>query len=74
MTAGPGRYDDLATYCREMSDASGVVVLVIGGTAGNGFSVQGELHTLAGLPAMLEDLAREIRKDLAEGGWVGRTQ
>lgn len=37
---GPGVYDDLCTYVREQSGADAVIVLVINGKRGSGFSAQ----------------------------------
>lgn len=68
MTIGPGKYDDVCTMARKATgvDKTGgaVVLIVIGGKHGNGFSMQSDLETLAGLPEMLEELARQIRSDV----------
>lgn len=40
MAFGPGKYDSLATYVREQTKAACVVLTVIGGDKGSGFSVQ----------------------------------
>jgi hypothetical protein len=64
MATGPGRYDDLATLVREKSSAQGVLVAVIGGDKGMGFSVQATPETLLVLPELLEQIARQIRRDL----------
>ena len=37
---GPGVYDDLATDARLKARAAGVVLIVLGGRKGSGFSVQ----------------------------------
>lgn len=65
MPAGPGKYDDLATYVRENSNAKGVVVIVLGGDRGSGFSVQ----MMGGAPRddlwivpLLEDVVAELKK------------
>lgn len=63
MTAGPGKYDDVCTVARESTDASSVVLIVIDGNKGTGFSVQSDLDTLVRLPELLEELARQIRND-----------
>jgi len=60
---GPGRYDDLCTEVREKTDAAGVIVIVIDGNKGSGFSCQSDLLTLALLPEMLEFVADKIRRD-----------
>lgn len=40
MAEGPGKYDDIATYARVEADAEGVIVIVLNGHKGSGFSVQ----------------------------------
>jgi hypothetical protein len=72
MALGPGKYDDLCTYVRKQVGlvedgnlSGGVVVIVLGGNRGNGFSVQADLRSTLELPELLEQLAREIRKDRA---------
>lgn len=66
MTWGPGAYDDLATYVRETAEADGVMVLVVNGKHGHGFSCQ----ALPSLPptrlaAMLEAVAKQMIQDEA---------
>jgi hypothetical protein len=41
MAEGPGKYDDLTTLVRERAKAHAVVVIVVEGTKGSGFSVPG---------------------------------
>ncbi len=67
MPTGPGKYDDEATWVRKATKATGVVVIVVHGTRGSGFSVQMPRPALDALPDVLEKLARDIRKDLANG-------
>jgi hypothetical protein len=63
---GPGKYDALATKAREEAMAAAVLLIVIGGNKGSGFSVQtADLIVLAALPAILRDLANDIE---ASGG------
>jgi hypothetical protein len=62
---GPGKYDNLATYCREQAQAEGVIVIVVRGNKGQGFSIQTvdpRLNLM--LPAMLRILADSIQRDL----------
>lgn len=40
MPVGPGKYDKECTRVRERYRAAGAVVIVIGGTKGEGFSMQ----------------------------------
>jgi hypothetical protein len=63
---GPGKYDWLASGVRQQSNAELVVVLVLGGSLGNGFSVQAVApEYLQKLPDMLENMARQIREGTA---------
>lgn len=66
-TNGPGKYDAAATFVRIQTDAECVAVIVIGGTLGSGFSVQGtNPETIKALPDMLETMARDIRKEIQD--------
>lgn len=38
MALGPGKYDDLASYCIQKAKAQAVVVIVFGGSRGSGMS------------------------------------
>lgn len=58
----PGKYDDLCTMVREASQAEGVILIVINGNKGNGFSVQATARIIPGIPDMLVFTAGEIRK------------
>jgi hypothetical protein len=64
MAAGPGKYDNLATYVREESKAEGAIVIIFGGNKGSGFSVQAQPNMLFNLPKILKDLAKEIERDI----------
>ena len=61
---GPGKYDDLVTYVREQAKARGVILLVIDGERGSGFSVQvvGDDLTRV-LPRLLREVANGIEGD-----------
>lgn len=62
MTDGPGKYDDLCTIVREAAAAVGVVVIVMGGNRGSGFSAQvQEPLTPDKLATLLEDVAKQIK-------------
>lgn len=65
MTLGPGKYDDICTSAREQAGADGVVLIVIGGKHGNGFSVQADVPVTLALPDLLEVVARDLRADIA---------
>ncbi len=60
----PGKYDELCTYVRELAHAEGVILIVINGVNGSGFSIQAPKEALEKLPVTLEIIAAEIRKDL----------
>lgn len=65
MSHGPGKYDDLATIVRERSNARAVMVIVLGGNKGAGFSVQCEdPAVLAFLPDLLDQISADIRADI----------
>jgi hypothetical protein len=62
MPAGPGKYDDLATLVRQMALAEGVVVIIVNGNKGHGFSVQASAEITKSLPSLLDMVAREIKE------------
>lgn len=63
MAAGPGKYDRLATDVRTKAEAKAVVVIVVGGNKGSGFSVQATVETVLALPALLRTIADGIEED-----------
>ena len=67
QTNGPGKYDDEATIVRLGTCADAVALIVVSGDRGTGFSVQGSESFVEALPDILEDIARDIRAQLAEG-------
>lgn len=67
MPLGPGKYDELCTHAREMAKAEGLAVIVLKGSAGSGFSVQGPLAMTLDLPRMLRTIADEIEANLRRG-------
>jgi hypothetical protein len=64
MALGPGKYDDLCTAAREATTADGIILIVLGGTKGSGFSVQGTLRVQVTLPKILRQIADQIETDL----------
>jgi len=64
MAYGPGKYDDVCSHAREESCAQAVLLVVINGVHGSGFSVQSVGAPMAGLPDLLEALAADIRATL----------
>ena len=67
MPLGPGKYDDVCTEIREKTKAEGVIVLVIGGERGSGFSCQADIFNTAMLPATLRSIADQIEQSSGHG-------
>lgn len=59
---GPGKYDDICTQVREATKAEGIVLIVINGEHGGGFSVQAPLVYHLRLPELLRNVADEIER------------
>ena len=68
MARGPGKYDDLATLVRTRAKAEGVIVIVIGGSKGGGFSVQASAQVTAKLPELLRMIADDVERDRVARG------
>ena len=62
MAIGPGKYDDLATTVRTQAKAEGVLLLVVNGARGSGFSAQLSLDLTLTLPTILRDIAKQIEE------------
>lgn len=62
---GPGKYDDAATAAREKSGGA-VILMVLEGNHGSGFSVQSPAEVIAFLPDILRDVANKIEGDKIE--------
>jgi len=62
MAIGPGKYDDIATVVRTQAKAEGVLLLVVNGARGSGFSAQLSLDLTLTLPTILRDLAKQIEE------------
>lgn len=61
MALGPGKYDADCTVAKESTGGGAVVLLVLGGKHGSGFSVQTESPLLlANLPSLLRFIANDI--------------
>jgi hypothetical protein len=63
MALGPGKYDDLTTRIREETGADAVVLLVLGGNRGHGFSVQAIPPTFPAIVEALRKAADQIKRD-----------
>ncbi len=59
---GPGKYDNICTLVREGTEARGVIVIILGGNLGNGFSAQfdPELAYSIDIPARLREVADQM--------------
>lgn len=65
MPIGGGKYDEACTLARTLTNARALILIVIDGHQGSGFSVQTTDENLQyKLPEMLELMAREIRETL----------
>lgn len=64
MTIGPGKYDAEAMTVMESAKAKGVILIVIGGDRGEGFSVVATPEVTWALPDMLRSIAKDVEVDL----------
>lgn len=76
MPIGPGKYDDVCSMVRKqvglgeadtVPPGGGVILIVLGGNLGNGFSVQADFATTVTLPALLRRTADQIEGSLRGG-------
>jgi hypothetical protein len=77
MTIGPGKYDEEATLVQQRTQASGVLLIILSGDKGNGFSlasfdIQATLEITLNLPALLREMADQIETDIKEEN-LGKT-
>ena len=54
MALGPGKYNALVTRIMDKAPAQGVILIIINGVLGSGFSVQATAKITAGLPTLLQ--------------------
>ena len=66
MPLGPGKYDDLCTDVRKKANAEGVVLIILHGNQGNGFSVQATVPITLTLAKLLRDTADVIQDSIKE--------
>jgi hypothetical protein len=64
---GPGKYDAVCTSVRELTKAKGVLIMVIEGDMGDGFSCQMDLEGILRLPSVLRHMADQIEADHKKG-------
>jgi len=62
MALGPGKYDKECDMVHASTGGS-VLVIVVGGDRGQGFSCKADADTLLFLPEMLEGIAAQLRED-----------
>lgn len=60
MAFGPGKYDEAVTTLREILHARGVLLVVVDGVNGSGFSAQLPPDLALSLPEVLRALADQI--------------
>lgn len=63
---GAGRYNDHATRVLRETGAAYVMLIVVGGTLGDGTAVQGSLDEIIATPHRLRVLAATIEKQIAK--------
>jgi hypothetical protein len=63
---GPGKYDAETTMVQQATNAAGVVLIIIDGNKGQGFSVQATLAVTMALPAILRAVADQLEADAKE--------
>jgi hypothetical protein len=63
---GAGKYDHLATHVREASKAEAVIVIVLNGDQGSGFSVQATRDITPQLVGLLRRVADDIEADVRQ--------
>jgi hypothetical protein len=66
MALGPGKYDAVCTVARDLAAAEGVLLIVLNGKLGSGFSVQGAPEIMGEIPRLLRQMADQIDQTFAE--------
>lgn len=61
---GGGKYEEVCRKARREAKAEGVVLMVLNGKFGNGFSVQLPPDAVRRIPAALRDMANQIEASL----------
>ena len=60
MPTEPGKYDAECAKIQQEQDAEGVLLIVIKGRRGSGFSAAATLDVITGIPAILRSVAEDI--------------
>lgn len=63
MTIGPGKYDKECAFVFDVTGAAAVLLIVIGGRKGNGFSGIGDAQLMSSTPNLLRQMADQIEAD-----------
>jgi hypothetical protein len=71
MTIGPGKYDNEATWVQARTQAHGVLLMILQGNKGDGFSIasfdiQATLDITLALPKLLRSMADQVEADIKE--------
>jgi hypothetical protein len=64
MARGPGKYDEIGMEVLKQTGAKGIIVMVMDGNKGSGFSVIGEPGAIEIFPQVLREMANAIEADL----------
>jgi hypothetical protein len=59
MPLGPGKYDAVLTEVREKTGGD-VILIVLNGNLGHGFSAQVSIEGMVRIPSLLRQVARDI--------------
>lgn len=71
---GPGKYDLVTEHVRKVTGAEGVLVIVLGGDRGSGFSMAVPGYALDKIPGVLREVASQIEQDAIELALKNQTQ
>jgi hypothetical protein len=79
MSIGPGNYDEEATWVQQRTQAHGVLLMIVAGNKGNGFSIasfdiQATLEITLSLPKLLREMANQVEVDIKEQGLIPSAQ
>lgn len=61
---GPGKYDAECSTAQKATNASSVILIVLGGDRGDGFSVQATPDVIWAMPDMLREIAKQLEIDI----------
>jgi len=70
---GAGKYDLVCEHVRKVTSAEGVLVIVINGDQGQGFSCQLTPALLPMVPALLRHVADQIEADAKQHAALAKT-